>query len=570
MAENSTFDRLSQSLGMDEKQQLLQKLRSNTVLEDEPFQGEERDRKEETDISALYSKLPWYKRLGYFLLSLFWGKSREDLFADSLMSALGREIELNSPGLFEWQSSLLLPAMLRELVELKDAARFFGSTLDSGVLANYGTFLIFLASLEVPDVHEQLQRVTNPATVFAENPGLSDSKLKKVALTEAENALAAIPEEKRMLMYDNARALFCLKELAFFLFDRLILAFQRGTYAQGVGEICPVSVVRAQLMALHNILFSLKRMPSMNLLSSMYIFVMQNNENEEYLENDREMQRFTSGAEKALFTIRNFVIKVPLARIIRCASKDIGYEPSEISGGEDWFSLFREKWIAIITENFNEYILSRKKTELSSALNEFFKGQELEQIEYARSDENPDGIPVRGVLVLSFLLMFHKYIYMGDMNNILRPILIDGEFYKRENRTDFTEAYNELIKIDDMVNTLKKKLQPSGEWGKQWKQINSDIQSVAIKHRKLSIFFEDVNLNVDKITEKAKEALQTMSNVLGGILRPDNGGKFDTLSNMAKIAGKTSDFIDGLGTALKNTQAALRLFNDIEHLEVTD
>jgi hypothetical protein len=282
------------------------------------------------------------------------------------------------------------------------------------------------------------------------------------------------------------------------------------------------------------------------------------------------MQRFTSGAEKALFTIRSFVVKVPLARILRCAAKDIGYEPVEISGGEDWFSLFREKWLSIITNNFNEYILARKKTELTSALTEFFKGQELEQIEYARSDEQQDGVPVRGALVLSFLLTFHKHIYMGEMNNILRPILIDGEFYKRENRTDFTEAYNELIKIDDMINTLKKKLLPSGEWGKQWKQINSDIQSVAIKHRKLSIFFEDVNINVDKITEKAKEALQTMGNVLSGIVQPDSGGKFDTLSNMAKVAGKTSDFAEGLALALRNTKTALRLFNDIEQLEVTD
>ncbi|MDR0540411.1 MAG: DUF5312 domain-containing protein [Spirochaetaceae bacterium] len=567
MQDSGTFTRLSRGLEHDEKQRLLEKLKSNTIIQDEIIQPELVDR-DERDIEALYSKLPWYRKLLFFLLGFFTGKQKEELFLNHLINKLWHEIEAQHQGMYDGQNNLLLSGFLRELTELREAARFFSSVLNSGILANYGMFLIYLGSLEMPEVHERLQKAANPALLFSENPHLSDIKLKKVALNDAENTIAVIEDEKRSVMYNNARSLFCLKELAFFLFDRLILGFQGGGHAHGNEQICPFSVAKAQLVALNSLIFSFKRMPSMSLLSSMYVFVMQNEHNGEELGNEREMQRFTAGAEKALFTIRSFAAKVPLTRILRCGMKDLAYEPVETAGSEEWFSLFREKWLSVITENFNEFILTRKKNELTTALSDYFNGEELEKIENIRSEEQPDGIPVKGALMLSFLNTFHKRIYMGDMNNILRPVLIDGEFYKRENRIAFTEAYNELLKVYDLINAIEKKLR--GEWDKQWRQINADIQSVAIKHRKMSLFMEEINLSVDQIIQTSKNSLVVLQNVIGGIIQPDTGGKYDTLSNMAKISGKGTEFAEGLHLTLRNLKTAVRLVNNIEQLDTTE
>ncbi|MDR2490938.1 MAG: DUF5312 domain-containing protein [Spirochaetaceae bacterium] len=566
MNDNETFNKLSGSLGRDEKVQLLEKLKSNTLITDEPIAAE--SEKEDFNIDTLYAKLPWYKKILFFIIGLVLGKPKLEVFSANLINSMGKEIEVMFPGMFDWRNALLLPCMLQELVELKDAARFFSSALDSGVLANYGAFLIFLCSLEMPELHERLQKTAHPAPFFSSHPGLSDIKLKQIAISEAESVFNTLSDESRMLMYTNARALFCLKEIAFFLFDRLILAFQTGTHSQGAGQICPISVVRTQLGALNNILFSFKKMPSINLLTSMYVFVMHNIDNAKEIENDREMQKFTSGAEKALFTIRNFITKVPLTRLIRCGTKDLTYEPVEISGGEDWFSVLREKWLSIVTTNFNDYILHKKRTELISTLSAYFNGEALDPVEFIASETNPEGIPAKGDILLSFLLTFYRRIYMEEMHNLLRAILIDGEFIKKENRIDFTESYNSILKIEDMIKTVEKNLSSGGEWGKQWKQINQDVQSVAIKHRKTGMFFDEVNSAIDAIINSSKEAITTMRDVLSGITHTETGGKYDTLSNMSKFAGKGLEFSASLSSAVKKLKTAVQLISSMEEINV--
>jgi hypothetical protein len=566
MEENGVFKNLAHTLGREERENLLQKLQGNSSIPDEIIVPDAR-KKGESDMIVYYRSLPWYKKLFYILLSIFLTKPKEEVILGRRIAELGREIDAAAPGMYDTQNGVLLSALLQYLVDLKEAARFFSSILDGGVLANYGMFLVYMGSLEMPVLHEQLQIISDPENSYKNNYELSEIKLKKKALAEAEKLINSIEEDKRQSMYNNARSLFCIKELAYFLFDRLILGFQTSSNPAHAGQICPFSLAKAQLCALNNMLFSFKRMPSMSLLSSMYIFVMQHEHRSTAFDNEREMQRFTSGAEKALLTMRNFAARVPLSRIIRCGMRDLSYEPSEISGSEEWFSVFRDKWLSLINANFNDFILSRKRRELSEALAEFFNGEELESFEGTKDGKYPDGIPIKGETLLSFLFSFHKHIFMGGMNNVLRPILIDGEFNKHENRIVFTESYNEILKIDDLIIAVQKKIRPSGEWGQRWKQMNGEVQSLAVRHRKIGLFMEEVNGAIGHIIHTSKESLAALTSIIGGILKPDPAGKYDTLSNYAKIAGKGNEFTDELIQVHKDVAQASHLIEVIEQLE---
>lgn len=562
--DNKTFQKLSETLDQDEKNSLLKKLTSSVSETEDTMQPVFEEI--ENNIAILYSKLPWYKKLWIFLLSIFQGKSKDEIFNEQLVSDIGRDIEYHHMMMYDWRENLILPGALQEFVSLKEAARFFGSILDSGILANYSSFLVFLGSLEMPELYEELQRAMDPSLAAKAYPEVQDGKLRKIAISDVEEKLNSISENHRLIMYDNARSLFCLKELAFFLFDRLTLAFQIGSYSHGSGQICPFSVIRSNLMALNNILFSFKKMPSISLLNSMYVFVIQHSTIQHDTDGDHEIQRFTSSAEKSLLTIRNFINRVPLTKIIRCGTKDITYEPVEISGGENWFGIFKEKWISTVNENFNEFLTTRKKNELIASLYDFFNFSNLETVKYVQSEENPDGIPLQGGLFLSFMLTFHKHIYMKEMNNVLRPILIDGEFYKRENRIEFTEAYNELLKVDDLISDIQKKLAPNGEWGRKWVQVNQEVHSVTIKHRKISGLKEEMNLYVHNIIETAKKSFTSMENILSGIINQEKSETYDTLANLSKIAGKGGDFMNSLEQALRDIKRAGRLCSDMENM----
>jgi hypothetical protein len=86
----------------------------------------------------------------------------------------------------------------------------------------------------------------------------------------------------------------------------------------------------------------------------------------------------------------------------------------------------------------------------------------------------------------------------------------------------------------------------------------------------MSLFMEEINLSVDQIIQTSKNSLVVLQNVIGGIIQPDTGGKYDTLSNMAKISGKGTEFAEGLHLTLRNLKTAVRLVNNIEQLDTTE
>ena len=124
-----------------------------------------------------------------------------------------------------------------------------------------GEFYAFLASLEMEDIHRMLLETTDPQKIAEQHRGASESALRQLSLQALEEGIAAIGDDRRAAMYYNARTLNCLKELASFLFDRLLVSFSTQN-ARG-GKVCAAHLVNNYLRSLNNILYSLKETPPM-------------------------------------------------------------------------------------------------------------------------------------------------------------------------------------------------------------------------------------------------------------------------------------------------------------------
>jgi hypothetical protein len=282
---------------------------------------------------------------------------------------------------------------------------------------------------------------------------------------------------------------------------------------------------------------------------------------------NREMRGLLTHAENALATIREFNRQVPLTLIIRCANRNLSLNPVQISGGEEWFTVYREYWKRQIEARFSEYMSLRRHRDLLNSFRYFFKGTNLKILDNVVSDSNPDGLPVPGAFALSFLLTFYSAVYMADINKFLRPVLIDGEFYKKENRTEFTEAYNDLIKLEDDIRKFEYAISPSGDLGKRYALARQDISSLPVKRRKIQIVIEDASRDAGLIVDRTKHACTAMINIIGGILKKDPDGKYDTLANLSHLSGKGSAFIDGLTESMQNFKKMLQLLEDIGVME---
>jgi hypothetical protein len=209
----------------------------------------------------------------------------------------------------------------------------------------------------------------------------------------------------------------------------------------------------------------------------------------------------------------------------------------------------------------------RKHQDLLNSFRYFLKGTNLKILDNVVSDTNPDGLPIPEAFSLSFLLTFYQAVYMADINIVLRPILIDGEFFKRENRTEFTEAYNDLIKLEDDIKKFEQNISPSGDYGKRYALARQDISSLPVKRRKIQMVMEDASRDARGMIERTRAAIQTMIKVLNGIMKKDPGGKYDTLGNLAQLSGKTPVFTNGIIDAIQKFEKTLLLLDDIDVME---
>ncbi|MDR2478956.1 MAG: DUF5312 domain-containing protein [Treponema sp.] len=562
-SEGKTLNRLASELSLEERHNFLEKLRGQATLSFEPLYEAEDEQARAEDFEAQFTALAWYYRLYYFILGLFKGKPPVKAFEDRQIGKMGRAIQADAPGLYDYQRNHLLFNCFQPLVELKEAARFFFQALDASINRDKGAFYAFLGSLEMEEVHSRLQRETDPAVIMEKFPNTPESEMRQLALRTMEDALVSISDQQRGAMYYNARSLNCLKELSAFLFDRLILAFG----IKSGGQSCPVNMVRDLLVNLNNILFSLKEPPTLSLLESLFIFLLNDRNGEGGFDMNREMKILLADAENAINTIRIFNKKIPLTRILRCATRDTGLAPRQISGGEDWFQTYREYWRRKVETGIADYIQRRKYREITSAFQFFLKGTSLRILSSVVSDNNRDGFPLPEAFNLAFLRTFHTAVFLPDLNPPLRTILMDGEFFKKENRTEFTGAYNDIMNIEEDVRRLDDSLALSGDFGKRYTQAKQDLSALPVKRRKIQVVLDEASHEATEIIIRVRHSMGVINNMLHCILKKEAGGRYDGLANFDKLAGKNpEEFVQGISDAVKQIQQTLQIMKDIDSM----
>ncbi|MDR1024292.1 MAG: DUF5312 domain-containing protein [Treponema sp.] len=589
MAEMDTLERLVTGLSQDERQKMFEKLQSLASFSAEslyPAPPEE-DAKQVLPVEKQYAALPWYYRLFYFILSIFKNRAPAQIFLDARVGRLGRRIDVEYPGFYDYRQGLLLADFSRLLATLKGDARFFFDALDISVNRNRGGVYSFLGSLEMPEIHRALETELEPQNVREKNPVLPDTELRQAALRVMEDIFARITEVQRVAMYRNARSLYCLKELASYLYDRVLIVFS----PQEGAPVCPVKVVRELLESLNNILFSLKEPPSLALLESLFIFILQARAVEPGFDADRELRRLLNRAEGALVNIRNFNRRLPLTLILRCGNRDMAYTPRQITGGEDWYTVYRDYWRRYITLRFADYVHGRRYSELQDLYKRFFPDMEMVGLVNAAppgalegapggapggaaeggpgggAREGGDGFPLGGALSLSFLLSFYQLVFAPEIAPLLTPLVTEGGFIAREDQAVFAGTCSDLAGLGGDIQKLDEKIGPEGIYGERYAQTRQDMSSLPVKRRKMQLLLEDADEEGFRIIERTRMGIGSLVGVIAGITKKNSGGRSDSPSALLQVEVRIPDFLEKLHKAGERLQEALRILDHIAILE---
>ncbi len=544
MASASSFESLALELSPGERAELLERLQRSCTVSVDPLYTHSHPAGEHIDYMAAYHELGLFVRVILSLRSLFGAGSKEDLVKDHILKGIIKTVETANVGLIEPRRRVLQEAFYRELASLRGAARYFYDLLDRTLEKNRASFFAFLGSLEFDTVHDELSIETDPYIFASGNLMATDAEVKSAVFSAMESALSRIGEDQRRVMYKDVRNLHVLKKLSGFLFDRFLGSFQTNT--AGLKELSLYSAAD-QLAELSSILSSLDQPPSIRLMEAIIGFAFNDEVGRPGFDIEDAVSKELSNAEKALAVIRGFNQRVPIEDILKIANDDPNWQCTSTGGGEDWFAIFKSYWKDRVEKRFNRFSAERRIARIEDDIRALV-GADSPSWFVNLSENGTDSVPpVRFARALRFLEAFYHQTFLTEINKSLKLVLLEGEFYKRDNRLEFTDAYNELLQTAEQLKRIDARLSPNGELGFAYVQARGEFSSTQIKKRKIESAIKAAETEAETILNRSTDAIMRMQEILTAILSREARGRYDSLSNLARIEGNANkDFQRGL------------------------
>jgi len=570
MGDSSAFDGLVSKLSSDERLELLNKIKEESRLSSEPlFLPEALPDETVPDYEARAEALGFFSRLLLFFRRLFSGKSVADILADADLKEIGRHLEVKRPGLVDAKRMVIHQSFVEDLASLRDAARFFYDILERSIDRDKGAFIAFLGSIEMPEVSERLMRETDAAIVTATKSDIPDNELRPMLLGAFDEILLSLPEAGRKAMYQDLRSLLFLRRLSAFLFERLLHTF-KPIYG-GTELVSSFIEARDLLLELGDVIFSFSSPPSTELIESLFVFAARDALASDGFDAVSALAPDMRKAEEALSRIRSFNARIPLVDLLRLATENPAYAPHTLPGGEDWLSIYRAFWKERIEAKYEIYRSEKRYREISVEISTFIGhldiGERKSLVNISR-EGNESAPPVRFELALAFLDGFAHGPFVSEFGRPLKILLMDGDFYRKENRIEYTDAYNALSRLPDILSTFDARLSTEGDLGSAWSHARLELCSLPVKKRRMQMIERGVDEEAERIVRDAAGALWRLVSILHGVLKGEAGGRYDSLSNLSSLDGRANkEYLRILERTKERCDRALTLLSEISGLD---
>jgi len=558
------FDALAAQLSKGERRELLDRIMRSAPISQEPLFPPEALPPRPIPAAEVLGERGILTRILMFFRRIFSGKTNEELVMEDRLREIAMLLEARFPGLVDHRREVLLMGFAEQLRSLRDAARFFQDILARSVEEEKGAFVALLIATDLPDIHARLVTETDPWPRI--EAGLSLELARVAALEAWEDIQRSLTDDRRKLLYADLRGLLFLRRLSGFLFDRLL-----GCWRPGSAESLEATFGQTSelLCELGDLLFSMSVPPSKELLESLIILA----EREAGGQSDEAVEKAVSAdvdaGIAALQAIRLFNARVPLGQVLRLVTGNPEHMPRDLPGGEDWFAIFRTYWKDKIEARVEVCREEAKGKELASEILAFLGDAGLPTLSHIAREGLPGSPPLRFELALAFLLGFSRGPLLKEINRPLKILLVDGEFYRKDNRVEFTDAYNCFLHLGENVLALDARVAPDGEVGQAWAQVSGEMTSLPIKRRKLDGVRRGIEEEAEALIRSAGNAFVGMSRILQGVLKGEAGGRYDSLQNLSFLDGRSNrEYLRSLETVRGVCEKALLILGEVSGLDL--
>ncbi len=561
----NTFERLVVTLESEQRQNMLRQLANITELQEEDsetyLKGDSPESAENFAPNTQFLEEPLFIRLWFTIIAFFTSNSPTRLHSEYLVSKLGKKLDVMYGPYIDIRQGCYTDDFYQELLKLKQSQGFLSALLSSYETDKSG-FIIILGSLMLKKTSDAIQKTTDPFSVPIDQELKKDVRLSFIR--ELDAIFLSISESERYQMFQAMQALEWLRNFCAIPFERMLFRFNS---VQGIKQICLLNSVEEEIKFLVNLLCSAKKIPVL-LLEALFIFNEKDAIDEEKFDFESECSAFVAKAAAHLSGIRQFKMAFSLTDFVRYTVRDVTWKPELIDGAEDWFILFKNAWKKRFDNKWTSWNRLHRKAMLEKSICLFLDKEELPALVYHPWEGLWLPLFLHRELSLCFLKGMFNFIYGPELMKPMKILLINGDFYRRENLIEYTDAFSTLDHLQQQIEIFENRLSSKGDIGEGFFLISKDGVATIKGKARLENLMLTTESDAEHIISRAKAAFRSIDAILGGVLGVVRGGPYETLVNMAAIQGKQNENyrkeLDNVRQIIRN---ATEILSDAEVIE---
>lgn len=562
MEDNSVFNRLISDLTQSERLDMINKMHHIAPIDDQPLKKDFLE--EEYDHEKSYHNFSFFEKVIIFFTVLFSTREKDKVIESLSMEKLSRKLEKNNPDLINFNKKIFLNKFLLEIEKLQDSLTIFRDTLSLIMRSGESEFIAFLVGLHFTEIEEKLLTEIDPERTSDEQEFENSFQLKRHIEFRIDEILSEIDSDKKKIIYREIQNLHVLNTLSVFNFEKIISEFT--TVDDGESATCSFIDIRKSLHQLLDILFSLNVSPSADTLDAVFMFEYELSNTDIDLE--KILQINLKEANITLDNIRKFNSEIPLESILCLVNRNMNFHPAHIGGAEDWYALFRRFWYKKFDKMMEIYTEGEKRHQLEEDAG-FFLNMSTKPVlpNYKRGLWDKD-LHIKYEVCAGFINVFMSGVFIMEFIKPLKLVLIDGQFYKEQNRIDYNKSYRTLTDTVEAFKKLDNSLAVRGEHYELVKNIESKKSNNDSIAEQVEEVIASVNKEFEKIIVSFNAALKLLIDVISGIVQGEMGGVYDTLSNLGYIGkGKNKNLMSQLNEIRFRLDEARNISHHLYDLE---
>ena len=561
--ERNSFDALVSGLSETERVTMLEKMKAAGTDNSSLAVSDSSESAPPVPVEEQIKQEPFLFRVFLWIKSIFANTSMQVLYNEHRIAQIARSVEKNSPNLMDSKRNMLMSGFYDKLVELKLSADFFRPYMLLSE-ADENSFLVFLGSLIMSDIEEQMNESVDPYSLPFENGQKPEQRMN--LLRRMDEILNSIPTARRNYMYEAVRSYEWLKQFSKLPFERFISLFSTVVEKN---YSCAFSTLENEVSVFAKILCNGVKIYE-EVLEALYLFSRKGTSGRSLDSMDEVAEKAADFMEKSksqISMMRMFINTVPLKSIARIIYSDAAWVPENFTGGEDWYVRYKNHWRRLFEEKWKSWGIDCKKEQLKQGLERNFGLENFPLL-----PERPwallwGGMPFRYELTAGFLNWYMKEKF-PEYELPLKTIMLEGDFIKKENRAEFNDSFNKLIQVSVDLQTLNRVLSSGGEYGMIFNKLHNENLRSLQAHSKIESIIRGVESDVRSMILSFCDACRTLENCFTGIFLEKTDSRYDALTNLARLGGKNNDiFVKKLEEARRSISDCYALIRELEPID---